>query len=128
MSGERYTKDHEYVRLEGQGDDEVAVVGVTDYAQAQLGDIVFIELPEPGARVDKGGQLATIESVKAASEVYSPISGEIISANDALDDEPGSVNEDPLGRGWLAKLRIVDATELEGLMDENAYRAFVESL
>ncbi|ATQ68755.1 MULTISPECIES: glycine cleavage system protein GcvH [Methylosinus] len=124
MSGERYTKDHEYVRLEG----EIAVVGVTDYAQTQLGDIVFIELPEPGARLDKGGQLATIESVKAASEVYSPISGEVVAANDALDDEPASVNEDPLGKGWLAKLRIADAAELEGLMDEDAYRAFVESL
>ena len=124
MSGERYTKDHEYVRLEG----EIAVVGGTDYAHTQLGDIVFIELPEPGARLDKGGQLATIESVKAASEVYSPISGEVVAANDALDDEPASVNEDPLGKGWLAKLRIADATELEGLMDEDAYRAFVESL
>lgn len=124
MSGERYTKDHEYVRLDG----DIAVIGVTDYAQSQLGDIVFIELPEPGARLDKGGQLATIESVKAASEVYSPVSGEVIAANDALDDEPAKINADPLGEGWLAKLRLADATELDGLMDEDAYRAFVEGL
>lgn len=124
MSGERFTKDHEFLRIE----DELAVVGVTDYAQSQLGDIVFIELPEPGATLSKGSQLATIESVKAASEVYSPISGEVVETNDALDDEPAAVNEDPLGKGWLVKLRIADAAELDGLMDESAYRAFVESL
>jgi glycine cleavage system H protein len=124
MSGERFTKDHEFLRVEG----ELAVVGVTDYAQSQLGDIVFIELPEPGAILSKGSQLATIESVKAASEVYSPISGEVVETNDALDDEPAAVNEDPLGKGWLVKLRIADAAELDGLMDESAYRAFVESL
>lgn len=124
MSGEKFTKDHEFLRVEG----ELAVVGVTDYAQSQLGDIVFIELPEPGAILSKGSQLATIESVKAASEVYSPISGEVVETNDALDDEPAAVNEDPLGKGWLVKLRIADAAELDGLMDESAYRAFVESL
>jgi glycine cleavage system H protein len=124
MNGERYTKDHEYVRVDG----DVAVVGVTDYAQKQLGDIVFVELPEPGARIDKGAQLATVESVKAASEVYAPISGEVVETNEALDMTPANVNEDPLGSGWLLKLRVSEPAELEELMDEDAYRAFVDGL
>lgn len=124
MSGERYTKDHEYVRVDG----DVGVIGITDYAQAQLGDIVFVELPAAGKRVAKGEQLAVIESVKAASEVYAPISGEVLEANAELEAAPASVNEDALGKGWLLKLRIADPAELDELLDEAAYRAFLDSL
>lgn len=124
MSGERYTQDHEYVRVDG----DVGVIGITDYAQSQLGDIVFIELPAPGKRVAKGEQLAVIESVKAASEVYSPISGEVLDVNADVETEPACVNEDPLGRGWLLKLRVGDATELDALLDEAGYRAHLDSL
>lgn len=124
MSGERYTKDHEYVRAEG----DVGVIGITDYAQSQLGDIVFVELPAPGKRIAKGEQLATIESVKAASEVYAPVSGEVVDVNAELEGAPASVNEDPLGVGWFLKLRIENAAELDDLMDQRAYEAFLESL
>ncbi|WP_400766001.1 glycine cleavage system protein GcvH [Methylosinus sporium] len=123
MSGERYTKDHDFVRVE----DDVAIVGITDFAQSQLGDIVFVELPSPGKRVAKGEQLATIESVKAASEIYAPISGEVVAVNERLESSPDLVNKEPLGEGWLLTLRIDDAAELEDLMDEDAYRAFLES-
>ncbi|OAI26577.1 glycine cleavage system protein H [Methylosinus sp. R-45379] len=123
MSGERYTKDHDFVRVE----DDVAIVGITDFAQSQLGDIVFVELPSPGRRVAKGEQLATIESVKAASEIYAPISGEVVAINDRLESSPDLVNKEPLGEGWLLTLRVDDASELEDLMDEDAYRAFLES-
>lgn len=124
MSGERYTKDHEYIRVEG----DVGVIGITDYAQAQLGDIVFVELPAPGKRIAQGEQLTTIESVKAASEVYAPVSGEVVEVNGELEGAPASVNEDPLGKGWFLKLRIADATELDDLMDQTAYESFVKSL
>lgn len=124
MSGERYTKDHEYVRAEG----DLGVIGITDYAQSQLGDIVFVELPAPGKRIAKGEQLATIESVKAASEVYAPVSGEVVDVNAELEGAPASVNEDPLGKGWFLKLRIENAAELDDLMDQRAYEAFLESL
>jgi len=123
MSGERYTKDHDFVRVEG----DAAVIGITDFAQSQLGDIVFVELPTPGQRVSRGGQLATIESVKAASEVYAPLSGEVVEVNAALEATPARVNEDPLGEGWLVRLRVDVPAELEELMDEDAYRAFLES-
>lgn len=123
MSGERYTKDHDFLRVEG----DAAIVGITDFAQSQLGDIVFVELPAVGKRVAKGEQLATIESVKAASEVYAPVSGEVLEVNAALENAPAKVNEDPLGEGWLVKLRVADAAELADLLDEDAYRAFVES-
>jgi glycine cleavage system H protein len=123
MSGERYTKDHDFLRVE----DDVAIVGITDFAQSQLGDIVFVELPSPGRRVAKGEQLATIESVKAASEIYAPISGEVVAINDRLESSPDLVNKEPLGEGWLLTLRVDDASELEDLMDEDAYRAFLES-
>ncbi|PWB88596.1 glycine cleavage system protein GcvH [Methylosinus sporium] len=122
MSGERYTKDHDFVRVE----DDVAFVGITDFAQSQLGDIVYVELPLPGRRVAKGEQLATIESVKAASEVYAPISGVVLEVNERLVTSPDLVNKEPLGEGWLLTLRVADAAELEELMDEDAYRAFVE--
>jgi glycine cleavage system H protein len=123
MTGERYTKEHEYVRVDG----DIGVIGITDYAQSQLGDIVFVELPKPGARIEKGAQLATIESVKAASEVYAPISGEVVEVNGELDSAPASVNEDPFGKGWFVKLRIADPSDLDGLMDEKGYEAFLAS-
>jgi glycine cleavage system H protein len=124
MSGLLFTKDHEYLRLEG----DVAVVGISDYAQAQLGDIVFVDLPKVGKKVAKGAELAVIESVKAASEVYSPVTGEVIEANAELGEKPGLVNEDPLAGGWLVKLRVENAGEIETLMDEAAYAGFVKTL
>jgi len=116
----KYSKDHEWVRVEGDS----AVVGITDFAQQQLGDVVFVELPEIGRQVAAHEQVAIVESVKAASEVYAPLSGEVTEANAALADEPGKVNADPLGAGWFFKLRLADASELAGLMDEAAYQAF----
>ncbi len=124
MSTLRFSKDHEWVRVEG----DVAVIGITDYAQTQLGDVVYVELPELGRRVAQGKEAAVVESVKAASEVYAPISGEVVAINDALSGEPGKVNADPMGEGWFLKLRIADAKQLDGLMDEAAYNAFVEGL
>jgi glycine cleavage system H protein len=124
MSTVRYTKDHEWVRVEG----DVAVIGITDYAQTQLGDVVYVELPQLGRRVEKGKEAAVVESVKAASEVYAPLTGEVIAVNDALSGEPGKINSDPLGEGWFLKLRIADAKELGDLLDEKAYQAFVEGL
>lgn len=124
MSGLRFTKDHEYVRLDG----DVAVVGISDYAQAQLGDIVFVDLPAVGKKVTKGKELAVIESVKAASEVYAPVGGEVIEANAELGEAPALVNEDPLARGWLVKLRVENAAEIDTLMDEAAYADFVKTL
>ncbi|HUK00355.1 MAG TPA: glycine cleavage system protein GcvH [Stellaceae bacterium] len=124
MATVKYTKDHEWIRVEG----DVATVGITDYAQTQLGDVVYVELPELGRRVEQGKEAAVVESVKAASEVYAPISGEVLAVNDALSGEPGKVNADPMGEGWFLKLRIGDAKQLDGLMDEAAYNAFVEGL
>ncbi len=124
MTDTHFTEDHEYIRVEG----DTGVVGVTDYAQSQLGDIVFIELPEIGARIAKGERLATIESVKAASEVFSPVSGEVVAVNDAIVDAPAVVNEDPLDKGWFVKLRLSDAAELVGLLDEAGYAAHVQAL
>jgi glycine cleavage system H protein len=124
MATVKYTKDHEWIRVEG----DVAVVGITDYAQTQLGDVVYVELPELGRRVEQGKEAAVVESVKAASEVYAPISGEVLAVNDALSGEPGKVNADPMGEGWFLKLRIADTKQLDGLMDEAAYNAFVEGL
>ncbi|MDB5508009.1 MAG: glycine cleavage system protein [Hyphomicrobiales bacterium] len=124
MSQTRYTKDHEYIRLEG----DVATIGITDYAQAQLGDVVFVELPAPGLEVAKGAQAAVVESVKAASEVYAPVSGEVVEINPELEATPATVNEDPAGRGWFLKLRVADAGELDDLMDEAAYQDFLKTL
>jgi glycine cleavage system H protein len=120
----RYTKEHEYIRMEG----DTGVVGITDYAQGQLGDVVFVELPEVGRRVAKGDEAAVVESVKAASEVYAPVSGEVIAVNEALESAPGAVNEDPAGRGWFLKLKVRDPSELDDLLTEEQYRAFVESI
>jgi len=124
MTSAYFTRDHEYVRVDG----DIGVVGVTDYAQSQLGDIVFIELPQVGQRIAKGEQLATVESVKAASEVFSPVSGEVVEVNGAIDQSPAIVNEDALGAGWFVKLRLSDADELAGLLDEAGYEAHVQSL
>jgi glycine cleavage system H protein len=123
MAQTRYTKDHEYIRVEG----DVAVVGITDYAQKQLGDVVFVELPQAGANVAKGAQAAVVESVKAASEVYAPVSGEVVEVNSELESSPALVNEDAAGKGWFLKMRISNSGELSELMDETAYEAFVQS-
>jgi glycine cleavage system H protein len=120
----RYTKDHEWIRVEG----DVGTVGITDYAQQQLGDVVYVELPQLGKRVAKGGEAAVVESVKAASEVYAPVSGEVIEVNGALERAPQTVNESATGEGWFLKLRLSDAAELDGLLDEAAYRKFLEEL
>jgi len=120
----RYTEDHEYIRVEGK----TGVVGITKYAQDQLGDIVFVELPSVGQKLKKGDEAAVVESVKAASDVYSPISGTVIEGNPALADDPAIINNDPEGAGWFFKLEVTDPSEFEGLMDEAAYRSFVDSL
>jgi glycine cleavage system H protein len=118
----RFTKDHEWIRLDG----DLATVGITDYAQSQLGDVVYVELPEIGRRVEKGKEAAVVESVKAASEVYAPASGEVAEVNEAIAADPAKVNADPMGEGWFIKLRLVDPAELDGLLDEAAYNRFVE--
>ena len=120
----RYTKSHEYVRVEGG----TGVVGITDYAQSQLGDVVFVELPPIGRSLSKGAAAATVESVKAASEVNAPVSGTVVDVNSALTDSPGLVNEDPSGKGWFLKIKLTDATELDRLMDEDAYREFLKAV
>ena len=120
----RFTKDHEWVVVDG----DVATIGITAYAAEQLGDVVFVEVPEAGKTVNAGDNLAVVESVKAASDVYAPISGEVVEANGALEDEPALVNSDAEEDGWFFKLRIADASELEGLMNEAAYKKFVASL
>lgn len=119
-----FTEDHEWIELDG----ETATVGITDYAQSQLGDIVFVEVPEEGKQVAKGDDAAVVESVKAASDVYAPVSGTVIEGNAALDGEPALVNEDPEGEGWFFKMTLADKGELEGLMDEAAYADFVSKL
>jgi glycine cleavage system H protein len=124
MSEIRFTEDHEWVRIEG----EVATVGITEYAQEQLGDIVFVELPEAGAGMAQGDEAAVIESVKAASDVFAPMSGEVGDVNNALDAEPAIVNQDAQGEGWLFTMSISDIGELDNLMDSDAYKAFVAKL
>jgi glycine cleavage system H protein len=124
MSTVKFTDEHEWIRLEG----DIATVGITDYAQNQLGDVVYVELPNPGQKVEKGKQAAVVESVKAASEVYAPVTGEVVEANQALVDEPATVNADPMGRGWFMKIRLSDRSQLDALMDEAGYKKFVEGL
>jgi glycine cleavage system H protein len=119
-----YTKDHEWIRVEG----DQATVGISSHAQEALGDIVFAEAPEVGRQLSKGADAAVVESVKAASDVYSPVSGEVTEANPAIADDPSIINNDPEGEGWFFKLRLSDPGELEGLMDEAAYREFCETL
>jgi glycine cleavage system H protein len=120
----RFSKEHEWVRVEG----DVATCGITVYAQEQLGDVVYVELPEVGKRVTQGGEAATVESVKAASEVYAPVSGEVIAVNEALKEVPATVNEDAQGKGWFMKIKLSDKNELGNLMDEVAYKKFCEGL
>ena len=124
MSDVRYTQDHEWARREG----DTVTVGISDYAQQQLGDVVYVELPTPGKRVEKGKEAAVVESVKAASEVYAPVSGEVIAVNDALSGEPAKVNADAIGEGWFFKLRLADPAQLDGLMDQAKYDEFVKGL
>jgi glycine cleavage system H protein len=124
MSDTKFSEDHEWIGVEGG----IATVGITNYAQEQLGDVVFVELPEAGKSLAKGDEVAVVESVKAASEIYAPISGEVTEANQALAEEPSQVNGDPEGEGWFFKMKISDPSELDGLMDEAAYKSFVEGL
>lgn len=124
MSELCYTEEHEWIRLEG----EIGVVGITDYAQEQLGDVVYVELPEIGKVVARGEEAAVVESVKAASEVYAPVSGEVVEVNEALAEDPAKVNADPTGDGWFLKLKVGDPAELDALMDDEAYNAYVEGL
>lgn len=119
-----FTDEHEWIDLEG----DLATVGITDYAQGQLGDIVFVELPEVGAMVEKGGEAAVVESVKAASDVYAPITGEVMEANAALEEDPALVNTSPEEEGWFFRMTVADKSELEGLMDAKAYKAFCDEL
>jgi glycine cleavage system H protein len=120
----RYTKDHEYIRVEG----DAGIVGISDYAQAQLGDVVYVELPSVGKTLAKGDEAAVVESVKAASEVYAPVSGEVVEVNSDLEGAPGAVNEDAAGRGWFVKIRLTDPGELQGLMTEEQYGEFLKSI
>ena len=120
----KYTKEHEWIRIDG----DTATIGISEYAQEQLGEIVFVELPEAGTPLEKGSEAAVIESVKAASEVYAPASGEVTESNPHLAADPGKVNADATGEGWLYKMKITDAGELDDLMDENEYKGYVEGL
>jgi glycine cleavage system H protein len=124
MTSVKYSQEHEWIRVEG----DVGTIGITQYAQEQLGDVVFVEVPQAGRKVAKGEACAVVESVKAASDIYAPVSGEVVEANAALADAPGEVNAEPMGKGWFFKLRLADKGELDGLMDEAAYGAFVKSL
>ena len=124
MSEVRYTKEHEWVRL----DRDVATVGISDYAQEQLGELVFVELPETGRKVSRGGAMAVVESVKAASDVYAPVGGEVVETNGELASDPGLVNRSAEDEGWFCRLRIADRSELTELMDTAAYKAYVAGL
>jgi glycine cleavage system H protein len=119
-----FTEEHEWIEVEG----DTATIGITDYAQSQLGDLVFVEVPAAGTELTKGAEAAVVESVKAASDVYSPVSGTVVEGNTALEDDPALVNSAAEGEGWFYKLTIADAGELEGLMDEAAYKEFLADL
>jgi len=122
MSDVKYTEEHEWISVEG----DVATVGISDFAQEQLGDVVFVELPEVGADISAGDQVAVVESVKAASEVYSPVTGEVVEINDSIVEDPAGINGDAEGEGWFFKIRLSDPSELDDLMDAKAYAAFVK--
>lgn len=120
----RYTREHEWVRLEG----DIATVGISDYAQEQLGDVVYVELPEVGKSFEKGAEACVIESVKAASEVFAPVAGEVVEVNEALNDEPGTVNSSPEGDGWFMKMKVANVADVNELMDSDAYETFLETI
>ncbi len=124
MSDVKYTDQHEWIRLEGN----VGTVGITPYAAEQLGDVVYVELPAIGKAVKQAEETAVVESVKAASEIYAPVGGEVTEVNEALADNPALINEDPAGAGWFFKIQIADSSETDKLMDEDKYQAFVEGL
>jgi glycine cleavage system H protein len=124
MSTIRFTKEHEYIRIE----DDIGTVGITDFAQNLLGDIIFVQVPIVGNMLVRGADAAVVESVKAASDIYTPVSGEIVEVNEALQGKPGTLNEDPVGKGWVLKIKLSDKAELDSLMDEAAYQAFVKSM
>jgi len=124
MATVKYTKDHEYIRVDG----DTGTVGISHYAQEQLGDVVFVELPAAGKAVKKGDSAAVVESVKAASDIYSPVSGQVVEANPDLEGAPATVNDDPAGKGWFFKVKIANPAELDELMDEAAYKAFLDTL
>ena len=124
MSDVRYTKDHEWISVDG----DIGTVGITDYAQQQLGDVVYVELPDVGKKVAKSGEAAVVESVKAASEVYAPVSGEVVEVNGALEGAPATVNEDAQGKGWFLKLKLDDPGEVDELMTEDQYKSFLATL
>lgn len=119
-----FSDDHEYIRIEGA----VGTVGISDYAQKALGDVVYVELPKVGAQVAQGGQAGVVESVKSASEIYSPVSGEVLEINTALTSDPAQVNQDPLGKGWFYKVKISNDSELKSLKDETAYNNYIQGL
>ena len=125
MSETKFTEDHEWILME---DDEVGVVGITDYAQDQLGELVFVELPEVGTDWARGAEVAVIESVKAAGEVKAPVGGTVVDVNESLVDEPEKVNADPAGEGWIVRIRVSDPSELETLMDAEQYEAYIGTL
>ena len=120
----KYAETHEWVRTE---DDGTVVVGITDHAQDALGDIVYVELPEGGASADSGGEVAGVESVKAASDIYSPVSGEIVEINSALEDQPETVNQSPYGDGWLFRVKLAEPEDIQNLMDADAYKAMIDA-
>ncbi|EFN53270.1 hypothetical protein CHLNCDRAFT_32297 [Chlorella variabilis] len=120
LEGLKYSEDHEWVKLEG----DTAVVGITDFAQEELGDLVYVELPEVGSTVTAGERFSVVESVKAASDVISPVTGEVTEVNSALSDDSSKVNTDPFGEGWMVKVKLADASQLDGLMDSNGYTDF----
>lgn len=122
MADLKFTKEHEWIKVEGNA----ATVGISAFAQEQLGDVVFVELPDVGKALKKGDEGAVVESVKAASEVYAPVNGEVTEVNEVLNDDPGLVNSDPMGNGWFFKITIADPSDLDGMMDEAAYKEFVE--
>jgi glycine cleavage system H protein len=124
MADVRYSEEHEWIRIEG----DTGTIGITQYAQEQLGDVVFVEVPAAGRKVAKGEAIAVVESVKAASDIYAPVSGEVVESNAALADSPGDVNTEPMGKGWFFKIKMSDKADLDGLMDEAAYAAFVKGL
>jgi glycine cleavage system H protein len=124
MSTLHFTEEHEWIRVEG----DTATIGISSYAQEQLGDVVFVDLPQTGKKVEKGKEVAVVESVKAASEVYAPVSGEVVAVNGDLANEPARVNSDPMGQGWFVKIKLANKAELDGLLDQAAYDAYVKGL